>query len=408
MSFKRIASRVFSLVCILGFFVQVQQVSELYFRFQTTSKTVYQVRDFEYYQSITYCPRFIDVLTHTDPQNFDGEPNSINWMEYHLNQSLQSGKLTIKNILERTPHELDVITECVLRQGRVSAPVIMKKEDCLAFFKVVKTVTGERVCYTFMPRLQVNFTVGDVASSRTNINVVYQIFLESSISKSHYVFFISSDMSEKFSTRTLLHSRAFQAAFDNLNTFNRSRIYIYGDSIEINRLPRPYDTGCVPGHDREVCYEDCLVNKFKAINRVPWSGFHEEKRDITILITTDFKNETVLKFTDQAFEECQLRCRIKTGCVIQFSKTTAEEHQGDVLTLLSMLPSAPHMSLFSVPSLNLVEFIVQIGSSFGMWFGLSIISFSSIKWKALQKKDRLTVVSNTRGRFFLIKRNTQE
>ena len=65
MNFKRISSVVFSLICLSGFLIQVQQVSELYFRFGTTSKTVFQIREVGYYQTMMYCPRSIDLLNIT-------------------------------------------------------------------------------------------------------------------------------------------------------------------------------------------------------------------------------------------------------------------------------------------------------------------------------------------------------
>ena len=312
----------------------------------------------------------------------------------------QLANLTVRQILEVTPPKFNTITRCSVRRGRISFPVILNETECLDFFKVTKSVTRNRICYTFTPRIRAIYSVGDVATYYDYVGILYSIVLKTTVSKTFHAFIISSVLDSKsFGEEDPLHSRLFQANADNAKTFSQSRIVVYGDSIEINRLPPPHDTRCTPGHDQEVCYEVCLIEKFKAINKLPWSGFHREKLDIKILNPTDLLNETILRHVADSFEECHSLCKLKTECLTKFSRTTIQEYQGDSLIISSMLPSLPHMSIYAIPSLTLVEYMVQIGSSFGMWFGLSIISINPTKWKITQKKVSIErTVNNCRGR----------
>ena len=377
MNFRKIVSWIFSLICLLGFLVQVQQVSDLYFRYQTTSRTVYQIREIDYYQSIMYCPRSTDLLNRKNYKRYGIWPQApTNLLEVHLELS----KLKIKDILDLTPPESDVIDACTIRNGKLFKPLEFKQKDCQAFYKIVKSITGERICYTFIPRLSANFSVGDVAASVTHISIVYQINIRPNISKSSHAFFISTITDPYESLKNCLHSRLFQANTENLKTFNNSRFAVSGDSIEIRRLPSPHDTRCTPGHDREFCYENCLAYKFRVINRLPWSGFHSQKLNMTMVTDIDFVNVTTSNYVDSSVTECHFRCKLQTECLTQFSRTTAQEFNANAFYLSSMLPLSPHMSLNSVPSLNLVEYIVQVGSCFGIWFGLSIFSVNPVKW----------------------------
>ena len=391
MNCKKLFSQVFSLICLLGFLFQTQQVSVLYFRFGTTSRTVYQVRAFDFYQSIMYCPRFMELIERQQVKSILATiPKSTD--DFHR----QLENLTVRQILEVTPPVFDTMTSCSVRKGRMSSPVSLNERQCLDFFKITKSVTGERICYTFTPRIQATYSVGDVASSYNYVGILYQIVLKASVSKTIYAFIISSVLDPNTTEQEdPLHSRAFQANADNMKTFNQSRIFVYGDSMEINRLPPPHDTKCTPGHDQEVCYESCLMNKLRTINKLPWSGFHRRKLDMKILTPTDLLNESISKHVADSFEECHSLCKLKTECLTKFSRTTIQEYQGYSMVISSMLPSLPHMSIYSIPSITLVEYIVQIGSSFGMWFGMSINSFDPKNWKIRRKKHKARITRIT-------------
>ena len=351
-----------------------------------------------------YCPHSLYILNRSHHEDYGigpEPPKTLSEVYYELS------RLTIKNLLDLTPSVSNLIVGCQVRGGTMSRPVVMRKKECGLYFKVMKSVYGENICYTFLPTVQANFSAGDVTSSLSHKSSVYHISLRPIISRTLHASFISSGFNHNGKVKSFLHSRLFQANTENRKTLNQSRITVYGDSIEINRLSSPYDTQCTPGHDREMCYEECLTDKFKAINRVPWSGFHREELSIKMLTTVDFLNETILKCADKSFEECQFRCKLKTECLSQFTRTTIQEYQAPAFSVVSVLPSQPHISVYAIPVLRLVEYIVQVGSCFGMWFGLSITSFNPDKWikRILPKKDRTSRVVRNHNRilFWLIR-----
>ena len=175
---------------------------------------------------------------------------------------------------------------------------------------------------------------------------------------------------------------------------------MYGESIEIYRLPPPYDTQCTPGHDQEFCHENCVKYKLKAINKIPWSGFHKESSSLNMLSALDLENETISNYTSNSLDECLDFCKRKKECFTQFSRTSVVQHETKIFAISSVIPSLPHLFLHSVPSCNPVEYIIQVGSCFGMWFGLSIISFNPVKWKTMQKKNTPVTVDNTQRKLF--------
>ena len=402
-NFKRIYSCVFSCICMLGFLLQLQQISELYFRFQTTSRTEYRIRDVEYYQTIMYCPRSFDLMDKRRYKMYGLlSPKNSFKVQHNLRQ------LTINDILELTPEESEAINSCVVRQGIVSTPLVMKQKECRIFFKVSKSVTGETICYTFMPRILGKYSVGGVATSQTHSGYSYRLTLNSSIGFSPYATIISAVINQN-NEEDFLNSRAYASrVFDQSQAcFSKSKITVLGESTDIHRLPPPYDTKCTYGHNREKCYDECLDASFKTIDRASWSSFHREKLSLKMVTQIDLENETVSEYINQTFKACHLKCKIRSECFIQFSRTTTQIFSSQTFTLSSMLPSLPHMSVYAVPCLNPIEYIVQVGSCFGIWFGLSIISFNPLKLKILLKKNPARQVNSNRvNRLFNISKKT--
>ena len=398
MIFKQVSSVVFSFICLLGFTFQVQQVSELYFQFTTTSKTVFRIREVDYYQTMMYCPRSMDLLNLTHIE-FGRTQNLTLNLEQVENQL---SNLTVKDILEFTPPENHIMQQCVVRQGVMSIPVVMDQKDCNVFFNVSKTVIGERICYTIMPKVGLNFSVGQVASSKYFTNTVYMIYVKRNILASKFAFFISWTTKRRLANGPL-DSRPYQARVLNQRTLNESSFAIHGESTEIHKLPPPFDTKCTPDHRREECYEKCLNQKLASMNRLSWSAFHGKNLDRKILSENDLRNNSMSRFTDKVFLECQSLCKTRTDCLTLFSRTSVQEFQTPYVNhFSSMLPSFPLISVYSVPFVNLIEYVVQVGSSFGIWFGLSVFSFNPMKWKLKRTDDPVRGINRHPRTLFIL------
>ena len=404
MNLTKISSVVFSFVCLSGFLFQVHEVSELYFQFITTSKTELEIREVDHYQTMMYCPRSVDIFNETHKE-FGSTKNLILTQDRVENEL---SNLTIKDILELTPPENSAIKQCVLRQGIMLIPEVMDRGYCEAFFKISKTVIGERICYTFMPKIGANFSVGEVASSKYYTNIVYTIVVNPNILASKFAFFISWTTYERLANGPL-DSRPYQAKVLNQKTLNESSFTVYGESTEIHKLPPPFDTKCTPGHQREKCYEKCLNKKLALINRVSWSAFHRKKVDIKIVSGNDLKNDSMSQFINNANLECQSLCKTHKDCYTRFSRTSIQEFDSPYNNhFSSMLPSLPHVSLHSVPFLNLIQYIVQVGSCFGMWFGLSIYFFNPMKCKIILTKNSGRRINSRPRRLFILSRITRQ
>ena len=392
---------IFVIICVSGFVFQLYKISEVYFKYSTTSKIEVNVRETETYKTIVFCPRFPDLLDRSRFEEFRIFPQIPQNFE---DMATELAKLTIKDIIQLTPSTSNVIDTCFDRDSERGTTYEMNKTECYKIFTVSKAVNGERICYMIMPRTVRKYSVGDVASSMMFMNVVYELDLNPIFGKTLLAYFIT-DFVDPENIRNPLYSRLFASRMLNLSSFNKSKFAVYGKSTEISRLPPPHETNCLQQHDRQFCYENCLIKKFMKVNRVPWSAFISQQLDMHMFTPKDWDNITQASMATESLRKCHVQCKIQTECYTAFTETSVVEvvdninygSNGKTITrVASMVPSGPHTTAVSVPLLSLVEYIIQVGSCFGVWFGLSIISFNPVKWKILQSNS--TIERNVKHR----------
>ena len=401
MGFKRICSRLYSITCLLGFLFQVYQVSALYFRYITSSKVHYQVKDIENYQSLMFCPRSKELLNRSRHQEY-GISASV--PDTYRETLTELSILTIKDILTLTPAASDVMKHCFKRDDLISAPIRLNQSECYSFFEVIKSVSGETICYTFMPKFKTQYFVGDASTSQIDANVVYEVNLSPAMARTVLGYFIHySGNAHDYHDKDPLVSRMYRAKITNSNTFYQSKIAMFAEYTYITRLPPPHDTMCAPGYVREKCYETCLESKLSIIHKVPWSSYIEKEVELKMLTLNDLENRTIAPYVYSSFRDCRTMCKVRAECFTSFSKTSiqvSEDRQnGNSFALQALTPGAPYLFVFAVPCVTLIEFVVQVGSCFGVWFGLSIVSINPVRWKLFHYNSSTQVrVFNTPSR----------
>ena len=390
--FKELFTVLFIVICFSGFLFQLQQVSQSYFRYQTISRLKVNVKDSETYSQIYFCARYAEVLDRSNYKEYKGL-RSVPPIEL-VDLIDEMSNLTIRHIFKLTPSINEVISRCVIRTNIFEIPEVHLNESCNRLINVSKSVNGEHICYAFQINGQQEYSMSAVAASMNYISHVYEIQLSDKL---------SSVMAVNFIMRTVnvvspgaiypLHSKIFAARLENIKTMKNSKIFLYPETTKIHRLPPPFDTHCSNGVQSQWCYEQCLVTNFQKIGRVPWSSFIDEQVDLVMLTIRDFKNKTISNFTEASFRKCFRMCRRKTDCESEFTKTTAVEAFGathNLTRIAAMVPSEGAVDITSVQLMPFIDFVVQVGSCFGTWFGLSVFSISPLKvsWKQIFRSDK--------------------
>lgn len=372
----------FLTLCLTGFLFQLQQLSQGYFKYSTLTRLEINVGDSERYAEIYFCSRYIDIIDRSNYQKYGHNPSAPREADQIANEI---SNISIKNIFKLTPSVDSVISSCVLRSEDLEIPYGYPKELCQNFINVSKSVRGEQVCYAFSVRNRKEYLMSSVASSLSYIGYVYEIELTEKLSCTRDLIFIMQTTSTMSGDkRHPYNSRIFPGKISNLDTVRKSRIFLYPETMRIHRLPPPFDTDCRDAFDSEWCYENCLMKQLKQINRVSWSAIIEEEFHFKMLSIKDMMNETISNFTKSTFTTCNKICRKKLDCETDLTKTRVVESNDAIHNLTriaAMAPSSGAVNIRSIQQLPLMDYLVQIGSCLGTWFGLSIFSINPIKLK---------------------------
>ena len=392
---RRVLSTIFFVLCLCGLLYQLQQVSAVFFRFHTTSKIVYDVREVEFYQTIFFCARWTDVIDRRHHSRYGISPQRPIFIE---DIYVELSALKIKDIFKLTPKPDEFLRGCWIRPKILTKPRDFNRSECNNIFNVFKSISGETICYSIAPKTAGTYSVGDVASYLTHGNMVYVLLVGSPMDRSVRLHFVVHFGHAK--NKDPLYSRMFESQAANEKGFTSSAFLVYGQAVEIRRLPPPFDTQCLAGHDRQVCYEKCLEDRYLNINRIPWSAYIHKPSELKLFTYRDYKNKSKTLLAQNSMTECHRLCKIKSECFTEFTITSVQELSStDVFFVSSMVPNRPHIYLLSVPFMTIVEYMVYIGSCFGTWLGLSIISLNPSKWayfwKTPKKSTRVhTLISN--------------
>ena len=382
MKYRKLCEIFFFITCISGFLFQLHQVSWVYFRYQTTSKILIHVKEIDDFPSVFFCPAYYYLLNRSDYKNYNISSEIPN------NPLTELSTLTVKQILELTPKTSSIMKSCAIRDDNTSTVAQQNPSECHNFFVIKKFVNGERICYRIGPRNVTKYSVGNAASSLTHVTSVFTITFNPFFGRTKFGFIISYSSDYKLDP---LYSRMFAAKFKNQRTINESTFCVYGEANEITKLPDPYDTQCMPGHKRQECYESCLIDRFSSINRMSWSGFHSKPLHIPLFTPLDYNNKTMARVARKSFHQCHQKCKIRAECITRFTVTTIYMYSSLDFVIDAMIPSRPFTEIAAIPLLTLVEYIIQVGSCFGVWFGLSVVSFNPTKWLLGNRKQIVVV-----------------
>lgn len=387
---KRLFFVLFLVLCLGGFLLQLQQISQEYFQYKTITRLDVNLGDLQNYVQMYFCPRYIDLVNRTNHQRYNLQAAR----PLELSSILQEMRsLTIKDILNLTPDAKNIMSTCMVRSADFDTPYFHSNEDCNKIFNITKSVNGERICYSFQLTAKMEYSHSSVSSSLNFLGNVYEIELNEQLSETIVSVFIMRLVNTILAeTKHPYHSRLFGDKISNLNTLRQSRISLYPETTRIHRLPPPFDTDCIIGQHSQWCFEECILKNFKKIDRVPWSSFIDEELEMHMLLPADLTNTTITNFVKTAFTRCDKMCRLRTDCESDFTKTRAFEAYDTIhnLTRISaMVPSGGVIDVTSIRQLTLMDYLVQMGSCLGTWFGLSIFSMSSIKlkWSQVFRKE---------------------
>lgn len=386
---KLMFSFLFKLACVVGFTVQVLQISNLYFSYRTLTKMTMNFPDFIAPPSVSVCGRIGNIVNRDEVQR----RFSIRWSnqptEYH---NAVVDTLSLKQLFDATPKETAMLTRCRVRFPGQFDTSMLSKEECQKVFRIDKYYMLEYICYMFsMFNTSKHYHYESVSQADTYRGRVYKFYLSEEF-HAHLVDMLVVVHGPKAPSVSRYYSPPIRRVFDaNNRSTDLGFLFTYSISA-ITKKPRPYDTRCgyINGSlTNAVCHKKCLIkNTTKELNKLPFnwiiSPYEPDVRvnyDLKLLTTRDLANEQTDALFQSTYDECSKLCS-KSRCfhtlyhTYEIDKETRGVHED--MQIKINLPMYPDINVTYLAAFELKDYLVYVMSCLGTWFGVSFIHLNPL------------------------------
>lgn len=356
----KISSATFFVICCGGFLYQVSDMSAKYFWYHVATKTSLELPDRYILHDLDLCFNYRQLVG-------------------------SETKLTIRNILSKTPDSNDLIDACKIKLPNSYRIEEYKKENCYKTFNVTKYVVHSDICYAVKySNRSHEFHYEAITNSIDNSRTVFMILLPK-----------SSILRIATTVRPVIYGHGIGHPYLSMTLATG---FWFGDNGYENSfwsdymmyrtiyLPHPYETQC-----RDYGQNDCIHNCLRRLSvsefgEVPYSLMTEEPYDlIQVNLSDPYKDMTMRRF----YMHCsKVECRSKS-CSFSYIlisiiistysfKFHSSTHNSTSFLVSSL--SCPDTYVYSVPALLFNEYVIFVMSCAGSWLGVSMLGLNPITW----------------------------
>lgn len=397
-------------ICILGNVYQVIQISELFFRYDAV--TIVNI-DFPVHfksSAFTICLYTIDIIRW--PEVLEQRPE--------LKRQLAADNVSLENIestVKTWSHDLKVIYDSLLVNEQNATDIFKLTLDENDIFFNCTYLSNE----TYL--IEVNPNCSEVFNIRPFFKECFKCFTFNNINDTTYKYSTTMKAIGKngFVSSIKIRDEIIETRSENAPVFfsvsktiprSSSSVFITPlyqtvqltiDAYESVMLPAPYISKCIDynlqgltGDDH--CYECCARNdSVKVFNGSLFPGpcltlrCKDNMMSIYSIIkdgnsSENNKNQLMLDIQKRCQTVCRFpHCNKKIVIPSIMSTNVAEDN-----IFITYVQQTPDILTTFIPTLDVIEYLTQVSSTFGVWAGLSFFSFYDlfIFVKSKTQKDR--------------------
>lgn len=340
--------------------------------------------------ALVVCLRFIDIMKRTKAS------------EYGLNISIpirdedlisEYSKWTVEQAFNLTPGINETLDQCQVRRAKDDKlEIFRKKEECYSRFFIRKYFMQNFICYDLELETLPHFHPQKIGYSSIYPWMIFAVKLDSSLNDAKHIMFVVYTKSPHDPTNLPLYSRYFGEKvlkYPDLPPYDlKSNYYrINYEMTIVRQLEAPYDTNCVWKNGSAECTRDCLISRMRKISRVPDTQIITEPVDLKPQSQLDLDDPILSHEILAIYQDCTSSC-LSLPCSYSFCSPYARDdiyQLNDTQVWIDLMtPSGPVITIESIPVTDLVEFLVYMLSSLGIWFGLSFMSFQPTTLMSLE------------------------
>ena len=377
---------IIKIICLIFCFIQIKNISYLYFKYETTTEVKYENGLYFSLPSITLCFSKDFLLR-------DG------FREKHSKKL--SNKLFFQEINENLTisEQMEVIQspEAVLRDNCfVYRPIVFDGNEstddpyipCHRISGYRMSLSRKFLCFTLFQQMsnqsEDRYLIDYDRNTRNDRTALMKL---SRTPSDNYVILHAHSRSVKV-----------QTLFDldyGIADIMCERIYFSFRKSVIQLLPKPYETECVDHKQwsfdsRYDCLMRCKVRRYlETTGKFPFN-FLSYELNSSFKFDNEFSAQNDLRFGDECRKS--IECDPRPDCYREYYKITDfdrikpwKSEQVMNNSLLINFPTRPATVTIHKPKIYLEEFLCYIASIFSLWFGVSIVFLSNHCLKLIKK-----------------------
>ena len=384
-----VASAIILALAAIGLILQVYYVSDRYFEYKTaTVISVSNPNPINDIPSLSTCWDLGDIINRTaikDDLNIDligfQRSNYANRSKYY--ELIK--KLTVHDYFRYTPSNESIFAKdrgCFVRFSKQW--IIEFPTNCYKHFRIHIYIHRDMMCYK-LHLIADNRTVymDEYSLVPEESGMIYKIFLDKNIFGriNFYSTFVHGN-----GTARIFDSGFTPKRYYHTNTSFYLNVDVTYGSISTISLPEPYDTHCrdIPGFDsmvehwlhmfRILVIENLhLIDSFTPIKEDIEYNEHTKHNEynLTLLGVEQLMNDSIRKRVNELFSEVPDE-PIVCNSLYYVSKHTIG--YSDQVVIGVYYPQEYFINISHVESQGLLDYVVYLCSSIGIWFGLSFCS----------------------------------
>ena len=365
---------VIELIAAIGLIIQLQAVTSTYFKYETKAETKISRDKVVSVPSLSLCWSFLDLINMEEVEKKCGKKFESPFSSEEKDEIVST--VTIKNIFEWTPPDMDIIESCFIRNGNSFSSKILVGKDCDQEFRVEKFYHRGFICYHFQVTNFTTYSLYETLYTSNKPGTFFEIDLKNDVfSKGSFYSptVHSPGTSELFDISLSYYFR--RTVNESTGEHGLEKIHNSFFTIDTMRLPPPYDTNCVASTITNTgkilsCLEE---NSMKKFGKFSGSQIVRKPEEKFILNSQELKKYG--KELDSFLKVCK-KSISQLACKRYHTSTETQVSESDKLTLSVEWPKNPDFTTISYAKMEFLELVIYQMSSVGIWFGISFHSVS--------------------------------
>jgi hypothetical protein len=374
------------ILSMIGFVIQVTQVSRQYFKYTTTTVVTFVRPHTVKNHPVAVCIRYSDILDKDALFKETGiRMRPLAWLQDAIEDE---DKLTIRQVMDYTPAAEHVIDSCFYRPDRWLLTTGSGRE-CHKRFNVSKFYTGELICYKIEEMRDIPIDTAGVTKATFKTLLVFEVEFTPVFTQSRVAYVIMFLGTVPYKSReNIAFIPPLKVPGSNQSIYNT--LYATPADTRVKLLPAPYDTNCtkIDSEVKFTCKKSCLIQKYKLLNRAPTFELLTLRHDLKPLTTKDLMNQTIKQQADKYLNECVHQCDF-TPCLIEFSHTTVLPHLRPRIgfSVASVIAFLPDTHTRAQAKMSFIDYFSFICTCIGAWFGISFLTLDPSRWLGKRKQN---------------------